>query len=263
MAVAVGIAAAITMGATLAVAAHSKASPFELVVAGAHEAAPASPAFPLGIRHVGTFTAEAPFCASGTFADLSNDLLNGVEDSRLYTCSDGSGTLTVAQEDWAEHKFPWTDTWRILSGTDRYVGLRGKGTYRGEFISGDEEDPLSIAFRSTLRGFTAFDSVAPTITASSTKVTRLPRPMRTYAIRLGLSLHDNDQGNTISYTVAAEPGGGGLYLVERKGTTTTGRVAMTLRIQPNAELRTILLQMGAEDPVGNTRWFTRRLKLPR
>lgn len=261
--VAVGVAAAITMGATLAFAGRSQAGPLEFVATGWHEAVPGSDAYPFGWRHTGEFTAGAPFCASGTFVDLVYDGLNGLDDVRLFSCGDGSGTLTMATMTWCEHRYPFTDSWRIIDGTGRYATLRGKGTYSGQFVSGNEDDPLSVVFRSTLRGFVDFDSVAPTIGVSSPKVTKLTRPMGTYAIRLGLSLRDNDQGNTISYTVAVEPAGGGLYLVQKKGSTSTGRVAMTLRIRPAPDMRKVLLQLGVEDPVGNTRWSTRRLKLPR
>ena len=254
IAVAAGVAAAITMGAALAIAAHSKASTLELVVIGGHETVPASPAFPFGIRHRGTFTSSSPFCSSGTFVDLTLDLLNGSDDTRLYTCNDNSGTLTLQHETWGEHKAPWTDTWHVIAGTGRYTDLRGKGDYRGELVSGDPADALSVVFRSTLTGFADFDSVAPTIKVLTAKVTKLRRPSSAYSIRLTLSMRDNEPGNTISYTVAAEPAGGGLYLIVKKGSAAPGKVTMALRIQPTTGARAVLLQLGAQDVFGNARW---------
>jgi hypothetical protein len=124
------------------------------------------------------------------FWDLTNDFLNSFEDTRLYTCDDGSGTLTTFQEDWFELKPPFTDTWRISTGTGRYADLRGKGTFRGELLSSNHEDPLSVRYRATFTGVVDFDAVAPTA-------------------------------------------------------------------------RVVRLHVRAEDPVGNWRWSTRRLKLPR
>jgi hypothetical protein len=263
-AVVVGFAAAMAIGAVVAIAARSAASPFELVLTGGHEAVPPSQAFPFGIRHTGTFRSGAPFCPSGTYVDLAYDALNGLEDLRRFSCDDDTGTLDVAMEMWFEHKSPFADTWRIVGGSGRFDGLRGGGTYRGEFLSGDEATfPLSVTYRSTLRGFVAFDSVAPTIRVLTAKVTKLQRPAGTYSIRLTLMMRDNEPGNAVSYTVAIEPGGGGLYLAEKKGLVAPGKVTMTLRIRPARGARTVLLQLGAQDPVGNSGWSTHRLKLLR
>jgi hypothetical protein len=262
--VALGLTAAIVIATTSAVAARSAAQPFELVVIGVNEAVPTSPAFPSGIRHSGTFTATSPFCPSGVFWDLTNDFLNSFSDTRLYTCADDTGTLTTNQEDWFELKPPFTDVWRIVEGTGRYADLRGKGTFRGELlVPGVHEDPFSVVFRATYTGSVDFDSVGPTITVSSAKLTRLRRPAGTFSLRLGLSMRDNRPGNQIAYTVAVEPAGGGLYLVAKKGTAPAGKVALTLRFRPSSGARAVLLQLGGEDPVGNTRWSTKRLKLLR
>jgi len=262
--VVLAVVTSIALGAAGAAAAPSAATPFELVLAGGHESVPASEAFPFGIRHSGTFRSGTPFCPSGTYVDLLYDALNGLEDLRRFSCEDGTGTLVVAMEMWFEHKSPFTDTWRIVGGSGRFDDLRGRGTYRGEFVSGDEGDlPLSVRYRSTLRGFVAFDSVAPTIGVVTAKVTKVRPASSTYSIRLTLMMDDNEPGNAVSYTVAIEPGGGGLYLAEKKGSATPGKVTMALRFRPEPGGRTIRLQLRAEDPVGNWRWVTRVLKLPR
>lgn len=257
------LAAGLGVGAAGAAGMPSTAASLTLIVDGHHESVAPSDAFKFGIRHVGTFRAGAPFCASGTFADQMYDGLDGRDDSRIYQCDDGTGTLTVAQEAWFEHKFPFTDSWRIIEGSGRYSGLRGKGTFRGEQLDGSDEDLLTITYRSVLSGYIDYDSVAPTITISEARVTKVRRPSRTYVLRLSLSIRDGKATNTVSYTVAVEPKGGGLYLVERKGSTSEGRVTMTLRFRPPRAASSILLQLRAEDPVGNWRWVTRPLRLSR
>lgn len=258
-----GLVAATIMGATIAVAGPSAATQFELVLTGGHEAVPATPAFPFGVRHTGSFTASPPFCTAGTFADLTNDLLRSSTDTRLYTCKDGSGTITTEQEDWFEHKPPFTDVWRISSGSGRYADLRGYGSFRGEFLSGDEFDPVTILFRSTMRGSVAFDAVAPRVTVSEAKATKRAHPVGTYSIRIAFSMRDSAAQDRLEWLVAVEPAGGGLYLARKDGAATTGRVATTLRAKPESGARRVKLHVRAEDAVGNWRWVTRSLKLPR
>lgn len=262
----IGLVAAITFGALGAVAAPLSARHFELVVDGKNDAVvPPTVAFPMGMRHVGTFTATSPFCPSGTFEDLTNDYLNSFGDTRAYTCTDGSGTIVTEQETWYEHKLPYTSTWRILGGTGRYANLRGKGSFVGgpPLTGGGDDDPLGDTYRCTFRGLVDFDSTAPTIAVSSVKTTKLRRPAGSYLLSLSLSLRDNVRGNVVAYEVAVDPGDGGLYLAQGKGSTGRGRVAMTLRIKPSRGARTVRLDLRAEDPVGNIRDATRTLKLPR
>ncbi|HEU0304567.1 MAG TPA: hypothetical protein VFR32_08300 [Gaiellaceae bacterium] len=260
----VGVAAAVTFGTLSAVAAPSSPTPFKLVVDGKNEAVAPSVAFPNGMRHVGTFAATSPFCPSGSFEDLTNDFLNSFGDSRLYTCDDGSGTLTTEQEDWYELKPPYTSTWRVLGGTGRYADLRGKGSFvGGPPLTGGHEDPLNVTYRSTFSGMVDFDSVAPAIAVKSVKTTKLQRPAGTYSIRVAFSLRDNEAQDSLAYLVAVEPAGGGLYLAQKQGSTTSGKATVTLRVKPASGAQKVLLQLRVEDPVGNWRWLTRRLKLPR
>ncbi len=224
---------------------------------------PSSDAFPFGWRHTGTFTASAPFCSSGTAVDLAVDLLNGDDDVRLYTCGDGSGSLTVAHEMFEEHKAPWTNTWRIIGGTGKYRDLRGKGSYQGEFLSGDPEFTLSVTYRSTLRGLVDFDSVAPTITIASAKVTRLKRPASTYAVRLALLVRDNKAGNKVTYAVAVVPDGEEIPAAAKSGSTTASKLQMTFRVRLGRSVRAVVLRLRSADDIGNLRETSRRLKLPR
>jgi hypothetical protein len=159
-------------------------------------------------------------------------------------------------------KSPFTDVWSIVAGTGRYTDLRGRGNFHGEILTRNGDDPLAITFRSVMRGLVAFDAVAPTIAVSTAKATKLPRPAGTYSIRVAFLLRDNEPQARLSYFVAVEPGAGGVYLAQKKGSTTNGRVTATLRIKPTKGLGTVQLHLRAEDSVGNWRWLTRRLKLP-
>jgi hypothetical protein len=256
-----GVAAAMTFGALTAVVAQSSAKQFELVFNGRHEPVATSNAYPFGWRHTGTFTASAPFCSSGIGVDLAVDLLNGNDDIRLYTCDDGSGSLTLHHETFEEHKEPWTNTWRILSGTGRYADLRGKGEYRGEFLSGDPELNLTVVYRSRFTGLVDFDSVAPTILSTAT-ITKLKRPAWTYSLRLMLSVRDNQAANAVLYAVQVVPEGADIPAAAKAGKTTGGKVELRFRIRLKG-VRAITLEFRAADEIGNTRWSTRRLKLPR
>jgi len=263
-ALAVGLAGLIGVGAVAAVAARSAASPFELVFRGKHEPMPTSDKYPLGLRNTGTFTSSAPFCSSGTAVDL--DLVgpdSGNRAIRLYTCADGSGSLTIwVETPLLEHGSAADGGWHIVAGTGRYLDLRGKGTYRGEFVSGDPNIAESVVFRSTMRGFADADAIAPTVVVSSAKVTKLQRPAGAYSIRLALSIRDNVEGNAVAYTVTATSGGASL--ANRFGTTASGTVSMTLRVRPpSTRARTIVLRIRATDPVGNEGSVSRAVKLPR
>ena len=127
------------VGAVAALAAASAAAPFELTIDGRHEPVPVSDDYPFGGRHTGRFTSKPPFCASGSLVDLKIVVSGGapVSNNRLFTCDDGTGTLTLSiVNPIAEHDPPFNSTWTILEGSGSYAGIRGTGTYRGEYVSG-------------------------------------------------------------------------------------------------------------------------------
>ncbi len=106
--VGIGLAGVVAVSAATALAARSAASPFELVVQGRA----------VDVILDGTFTSSAPFCESGTAAHAPHS----GEYRELYTCSDGSGSLTF-------RFMPLGDSgdWTIVEGSGRYASLRGKG----------------------------------------------------------------------------------------------------------------------------------------
>ena len=252
------------VGVVSALAVSSAAPGLELTIDGRHEPVPVSADYPFGGRHTGTFTSGPPFCASGSLVDLQVVVSGGVPVSnrRLFTCGDGSGTLTLSiLNPIAEHDPPFRATWTILEGSGSYAGFRGTGTYRGEFLSGTPGEFLSVVFRSTLDGFADRDSVAPAIAISSVRAIKLRRPAGAYSIRLALSLRDDVDGNAVSYTVTAM---GGRTELARAVGKTGGSVSLALRVRPaTTKVRSLLLKVTAADPVGNEARMARTVKLPR
>ena len=196
-AVLVALAAGIVgVGTMAALAASSAAGRFELMFQASHEAVPASPTYPFGLRHTGTFTSGAPFCPTGTLVDIQ--VLGGVSSPlrarRQYTCDDGSGSLVFFVDD-PELEHGSTGTWSIEEGTGRYAGLRGRGQYRGEILSGSPSDFGSVVFRASWQGVADVDAVAPTISVTSARATKLRRPAGAYSIRVALVMRDDVDGN--------------------------------------------------------------------
>ncbi len=251
------------VGTVTALAASSRPGPFELSLHAGHEFVTASPTYPFGLRHTGTFTSRAPFCSSGTLLDVQ--VLGGVSSPirarRQYTCDDGSGSLVFLVND-PELEHGSTGTWSIEEGTGRYAGIRGRGQYRGEILAGDPGDFGSIVFRAAWQGVSDTDTAAPSITVTSAKATKLRRPAGTYSIRLVLVARDDVADNAVSYRVTAS--GSGFTSVTKLGTTATGTASLTFRVRTsNARARMVQLAVSASDPVGNERTLTRSLKLPR
>lgn len=239
---AVGIAAAVAASAATAPAAPSAVSAFELTVDATWYEGPWVFA-PEG----GTFRSRAPFCETGKFV--------GDYASWRFTCDDGTGGLTVSL-------VRDNTAWLIVDGSGSYADLRGSGSLRGEFLLCESCDPaLGFPFRGTLNGVVDHDAVAPTIAFSSATATKLRRPAGAYALRLGVALRDNVTGSPVSYTLRVYSGG--RELEGRSGTATTEAVSMTVRIRPPARTRTVRLELGAEDPVGNAVTLTSTLRLPR
>jgi hypothetical protein len=252
------------VGTATTLATSSVAAQFELTIDGRHEPVAVSADYPFGGRHTGRFTSKPPFCASGSLVDLKIVVSGGapVSNNRLFTCDDGTGTLTLSIfNPIAEHDPPFRSTWAILDGSGNYAGLRGTGTYRGEFLSGGP-DFLSVVFRSALEGFADRDSVAPAIAISSVRATKLRRPVGAYVVRIALSLRDDVAGNAVSYTVTARSGTA--ELARAFGKTGGGSLSVALRVKPDAtKLRSLRLEVTAADPVGNEARMARTVKLRR
>ncbi len=272
--VGVGLAGVVAVSAATALAARSAASPFELVFQGRHEPWSADcdlndPMCQIELRHVGTFTSGAPLCESGTAVDLEPPQWRGRAGSppiadvvRRYTCTDGSGSLTLKIANLQAEHGRGGGEWTIVEGSGRYAGLRGKGTYSGELLGGGPESDATIVFRTTSQGFADWDAVAPSVAFTSASATKLRRLPGAYLIRVALSLRDDVEGNPVAYKLKVTERR--IELASREGTTASGSVSTTLRVEPlSKRLRSVNLHLRALDPVGNEQLLVRSLKLPR
>jgi hypothetical protein len=200
----------------------------------------------------GTFTSRAPFCATGTFVNVR---------ANVFTCDDGTGSLTVL----------WRDTtFQILDGSGSYAGLRGRGSVRTEFLGGEGDESSGYSrYRATFEGMVDRDAVAPSIDISKVTVTKLRRPAGAYSIKVALALHDNVEGNPVSYMLRVTATGasrlrGGTELARTFGIAETGAVSHVLRVLPlSTKAKSIRLVLTASDPVGNESSLKRIVRLPR
>ena len=235
--VVIGLAGIVAVSAAAtALAARSAASPFELVVQGRA----------VDVILDGTFTSSGPFCESGTAAHAPHS----GEYRELYTCSDGSGSLTF--------RFTSPTGWTIVEGSGRYGSLRGKGTYDVDTLA--LGDSATWEFRAKLQGFVDADAVAPTLAFTSASATRQRRTPGAYTVRVAFSLRDDIDGNTVSYRLSV---GGDPWAVA-SGSTASGSASATLLVFPSSKrARSVQLQLTGSDPLGNEVSITRSLKLPR
>jgi hypothetical protein len=255
----VALAGVVAVSAAAALDARSTASPFELVTVDHYEGVE----FDAWFRG-GTFTAGAPFCESGA-TDLESEPWFAEAVRRRYTCADGSGSLVLAER--VVSSLPYVGgEWTIVEGSGRYAGLRGKGDYLSEQLS----DQPGLVYRTSMRGFADYDSVAPSVAITSARATKLSPRAGTYTIRVALSLRDDVEGNPVRYSVGVTEGPqhprdrGHLLLDVKDGSTTSGSVSMRLHVWPSSKrVRSLQLQVSGSDPVGNEVTLVRSLELPR
>lgn len=209
---------------------------------------------PLGdnFRHEGSFTASAPFCASGAVVDIQHA---GLTATRLHTCADGSGTVTIRVSNYPEeHATGGTGSWRILDGTGAYATLRGKGSWTTVPIGGDD-----AAFTETLSGIAGLDNIAPTIEITRAVAKKLPHPVRAYRLTLGLAARDNDAQNAVTYSISASAGGN---VWSKTGRTTTGTAVASIVFRAANTVHRVQLRLTADDPLDNEQAVSRTLELP-
>jgi hypothetical protein len=253
MLLAIGLACLIG-GAVTASGASTGAPPLELTFVGGHVPDPASP---VGFSHTGTFTASGALCASGRMRTTETTGTTPADTTavRLLTCDDGSGTATaVVFPVPSEHG--GSGNWQLVSGTGAYEKLRGHGRFTSVATGGDPNNEFTIDFRSIWTGTADLDDTAPAASAAKLRSTT-----GAYSVRLTLALHDDVDGNPVSYTLRVTAGG--VELARRFGTARTTTVPMTLRVRPTARVKAVRLLLSAEDPVGNEATTGRSLRLPR
>jgi hypothetical protein len=230
-------------------------STFELVFDGRH--VPATFPTNSGVMHVGTFTASAPFCSAGDVSDLSFQGSTSV--TRSYTCSDGSGGITVrSTTPILEHDTGGTGTWRILDGRGQYASLRGNGRWTSLYLGGNSADWATLTFRSTSTGIADLDDNAPEIALTRASATKLGRPQGAYLLRIGFSARDK---NAVAYRLRVTAAGS--PLATKSGTAVSGSVLVSLRIKPPTQTRGVRIEIVGTDPLDNQRTLVRPVKLPR
>jgi hypothetical protein len=246
LAVLIAIVGSVVASAAAAPAAVSAAKPFELVFDGGYEFDDDGV-----LQGTGTFTSKAPFCESGSAVDVWSEVLMG----RRFVCADGSGSITLVL---VYRNIDGDGDWSILEGTGQYAGLRGRGTVRGEAW-----DWLPT-FRSTFQGFVAADAVAPAITLTSLKASKVSGTKSIYTIPVALDIRDDVEDNPVTYKViVTRENGAGPWLASKSGEA-MGGVSFELRVRrPNGRVRAVLVQTTAVDPVGNESSLVVRVKLPR
>jgi hypothetical protein len=176
---------------------------------------------------------------------------------REFTCDDGSGSFTAFMPGIAsEHG--GGGTWKIVSGTGKYVKLRGQGRYQSVLTGGVPQDFLSVKYRATWTGVIDFDDIAPVIriAARTVKIATAPG---TYVLRATVTLGGEASGSRVSYVL--EVTGGRRDLLTRLGTSTVGGFTVRARIKPAAATRRVLMRVIATDAVGNERASTRLVLL--
>ena len=258
--VSVALAGVVAMSATAAGAARSAAGSFELVAIDRYEGAcpDCVPTPGVPYSHVGTFTAGAPFCESGSIDDVGAGSTRG-GFIRRYACAEGSGSLTLDERTTQARVGDWV----IVEGSGPYAALRGKGSFHWEQLG---EDPW--VYVTTLGGVADADAVPPTIAFTSASAKKLRRGW--YSIRLALSLRDDVEGNPVAYTLKVVEGPehardrNRTDLEFREGSTATGSASTALEVYPSSKrVRSVQLLLTGSDPVGNEVSIVRWLKLPR
>ena len=217
--------------------------------------APAPPAFadptqvtlhldgthPVGAQyHQGTFTASPPLCPAGTW------LGNGA-GSRVFTCSDGSGTFTATFDGELEHVAGLSGAWFIFDGSGNYTTLRGKGVGNVDTNQGGDTPP--VTFTDTWTGEVDFDATAPRGAFTAIRLTRPRTSHDRWIVRVVFSAQDNVVGNPVSFHATATAGA---FSASRTGTIAGGTGSLSFAL--HRAMRTHLLRIAIKlsDPWGNT-----------
>jgi hypothetical protein len=249
--------AALAGACVLLGAAGAAPAPFQLVFDGHHVPLAASPN---GLGHAGTFTASAPFCSAGNAADERVFVGQQVSSRRVYTCDDGSGSMTVLMVNIpGEHAVGGNGTWQVIGGTGAYAKLRGSGTWSTLSVQGDEGNLAALSFRSKMQGTALIDEVAPSAGFSKVSARKLVRPTSAYLIKVVFFARD-DQEVGASYRLKASIGA--RTLASKAGQTASRAMSVSLTVRPPKGTRALQLALTATDSVGNTRTVQRSLKLP-
>jgi hypothetical protein len=183
-----------------------------------------------------------------------------VSSQRVYTCDDGSGSISVLMQNIpAEHVTDGTGTWQVTGGTRDYAKLRGNGTWNTISVQGNEANPASLTFRTKMQGTAFLDEVAPAAGFSQTSARKLVRTTGAYSIMVVFFARD-DPESAVSYRLKAKLGS--RTLASKAGQMALKAASVSLTVRPPKGARTLQLELTATDAVGNKRTVSRSLKLP-
>jgi hypothetical protein len=241
--------------ALIAIKATAAPTPFLLTFEGAHFVD--STLFH-GLRHDGRFTASAPFCPAGRAYDVHHFERDPLDVLRIHTCDDGSGSFTAFMPVVTHEHGAASGTWRIVEGTSRYATLRGMGTYTSTLIDGDPARFETITYRTDWQGVVDFDAEPPAVERFTATARKLRQRVRTYALRIGLTLRDT--GVPVSYTADVRAGRAALGF--KRGSTTSGDAVLAFRIRPPRAARAVRVLLTARDALGNESSTSRLVRLP-
>jgi hypothetical protein len=193
-----------------------------------------------GTVHVGVFSAEPPLCGSGSW-------LGHGDGTRTFTCADGSGTFTATFDaSGAIEPHGGSAPWQIISGTDRYRDLRGRGT-GAAVVTGPEP-----TWTNTWQGVVDFDAVAPGLSSFAATI---KRSRTSIAVHVVAAVQDNVASNTVSYRVYASRG------ADVTGET-QGPLVATFTLPRRRHPKSLRVFFALTDPVGNLGTFARTVPLP-
>ncbi len=208
---------------------------------------------PLDSFHVGTFTAVPPLCPTGTWQGHGND-------TRTFTCADGTGTFLARFAGSVEHVVGATGAWSILNGTGTYLTLRGRGSGHVDSSTGTDDDTTGPrpTFSITWTGEVDFDATAPTGAFTSVKTIRPRTAAGTWSVTVAFSTRDNVVGNPVAFLVTAKAG---RVLLNRSGTVRAGSASFTLRLRPTKLTRVLRIEIQLSDQWANQATITRNVRL--
>lgn len=199
--------------------------------------------------HKGSFTAPLPLCPSGTWQGDG-------EGSRVFTCTDGSGTFGARFNGELEHLAGLSGAWSIYEGTGRFATLRGVGTGRIDSSTGLSTSP--ITFSDTWTGIVDFDATSPKARFIPAKVVRPQTQTGRWTVRVGFTATDNAAGNPVSFDAIASSGP---FFAHRAGTATTGTTVLSFSFRKRPSTRRLDVELRLSDPLGNTSTVTAHINL--
>lgn len=186
----------------------------------------------------GNFTAAAPLCTAGTFAETDNSL--GIADV-ILTCADGTGTI--------ELKVPADFT--VLDGTGNYAKLVGGGSCLVDPTPGG-------GYIRTCNGAVGFDTKPPAVSGEKLTTSRVPKAtVPTYVVQVAFVASDDTDVQNYRVAILA----GKRRVAGSSGPGESGRTTMKFRVKPPSGAKSLTVQLTLRDSLGNAGTTTKTVSL--